>query len=282
MNTLYYNFCGVPVKLEAAQPLGEREQSHLFRTEETEPALTLTLEARRELPEPSGILCGGQGERTVYRNANTVLRRSRDLFRPAPHMDACYSLDEPGTVRCLVREEDWGWATRDKYLWTGAALNQLLLHQRTLFFHASYITCRGRGILFTAPSQTGKSTQAELWRKYRGAQVVNGDKAAVSLREGPEIHSIPFSGTSGICHNVSAPLAAVVVLSQAPRNTVRRMGPIEAVSAVCPNVFADQTVPEEWAMALNLMLDLAASVPVYALACTPDEGAVIALEEAMK
>ena len=54
-----------------------------------------------------------------------------------------------------------------------------------------------------------------------------------------------------------------------------------AIAALCPNVFADQSVAEEWHTALNLLLDLAASVPVYALACTPDERAVRALEQAM-
>ena len=38
---------------------------------------------------------------------------------------------------------------------------------------------------------------------------------------------------------------------------------------------------EEWGTALGLLLDLTASVPVYALACTPDERAVETLEQAM-
>ena len=282
MNTLFYNFCGVPLRINAPRDLGSAEQSRLFRTEPTPHGLDITLAHCPSLPEPEGSFCGSAGDKLVYRAGSAILRRTKDQFRPQAHMDACYDLNKPDTVRALVREEDWLWATRDKYLWAGLALNQLLLHQRTLFFHASYITHQGRGILFTAPSQTGKSTQAELWRKYRGAEVVNGDKAAVSLRETPMIHSIPFSGTSGICKNRSVPLRAVVVLSQAPENTIRRMGVVEVVSAICPNVFADQTVSEEWAIALNLMLDLAASVPIYALACTPDERAVQTLEEAMK
>lgn len=94
-------------------------------------------------------------------------------------------------------------------------------------------------------------------------------------------HGVPFAGTSGICENVSLPLRAVVVLSQAPENSVRRLGPSEAVAALCPNLFVDQAIPEEWQMALHLLLDLVASVPVYALACTPDERAVAALEQAM-
>lgn len=148
-------------------------------------------------------------------------------------------------------------------------------------FHASYVAHDGGALLFTAPSGTGKSTQAELWRVHRGARVLNGDKAAVRLSGAPTAHGMPFSGTSGICENVSLPLRGVVVLSQAKENTVRRLGPSAAVAALGENVFADRSIAEEWSAALNLLLDLAASVPVYALACTPDERAVCALEEAM-
>lgn len=77
-------------------------------------------------------------------------------------------------------------------------------------------------------------------------------------------HGVPFAGTSGICRNVSVPLAAVVVLSQAPENTIRRLSPSEAVAALCPNVFIDSLIPEEWQLALHLLLDLTAQTPVYA------------------
>ena len=197
------------------------------------------------------------------------------------HFRTDYSLDAPELLRCCVREEYWSWATRAKYLWPGVMLNTILLHQRGLIFHASYIVSNGRAILFTAPSRTGKSTQAELWRKFRNAHVVNGDKAGVTLRGQPMAHGVPFSGTSGICENVSAPLAGIVVLSQAKENTVRRLGPSQAVAALCPNVFVDQAIAEEWALALQLLLDVAASVPVYALACTPDVRAVETLEQAL-
>ena len=73
----------------------------------------------------------------------------------------------------------------------------------------------------------------------------------------------------------------IVVLSQAPENTIRRLGPGAAAAALCANLFADQGVPEEWQAALGLLLDLAAAVPVYALACTPDERAVETLERAL-
>ena len=145
----------------------------------------------------------------------------------------------------------------------------------------SYVAHQGWGILFTAPSQTGKSTQASLWEKHRGARVLNGDKAAVRLGERPMVHGMPFSGTSGICENVSMPLGCIVVLSQAKENTVRRLGAQEALSLLSPNVFSDQLISEEWQKTLLLLLDFMAAVPIYALACTPDVRAVEELEAAM-
>lgn len=281
MYTENYCICGVSIQVSAPQPIKKDAQGTLFCAETEKTDLCIALEAAEALPQPAGTLCGTAGEKQTWRSGSTVTRQTKDRFRTQPHLQVRYDLQDVSRVQAIARREDWPWATGTKYLWTGVALNQLMLHFRTMFFHASYVAYQGQGILFTAPSGTGKSTQAELWRKHRGAEIINGDKAAVSLREQPMLHSIPFSGTSGICKNVSLPLKAVVVLSQAPQNTVRRMGPAEIVSALCPNVFADQTVPEEWSLLLNLLLDLATSVPVYALACTPDERAVQALESVL-
>ena len=183
----------------------------------------------------------------------------------------------------MVLEQDCENGYPAPNLWADIMINYLLLPFQTLTFHASYIEYQGQGILFTAPSGTGKSTQAELWRKHRGAMVINGDKAAVRLTEkGAIAYSIPISGTSGICHNISCPLKAIVSLSQAPENKVQRMKASQAVSALFQNVFVDKAVLQEWQTALGLLLDLVTSVPVYSLACTPDVRAVEALEEMIR
>ena len=49
--------------------------------------------------------------------------------------------------------------------------------------HASVINWKDKGILFSAPSGTGKSTQADLWKKYEGAKVINGDRALIRKRK---------------------------------------------------------------------------------------------------
>lgn len=276
-----YRLCGVPLHLDSDRTMKTDDFSERFRSAHSPGGLNFCIRAAEQPAPPLGELRGGSAERAVWQDGGWIYRCCRTHTDAPPYFQTAYRFDRPNEVTCTVRAADWDWATRPQYLWPGLMVNNLLLHFRTLLFHASYITHEGRGLLFTAPSGTGKSTQAELWRVHRGAQVRNGDKAAVRLEPVPMTHSVPFAGTSGICHNISAPLAAIVVLSQAPENIIRRLSPSQAVAALCPNVFIDSFIPEEWQLALHLLLDLAAQTPVYALACTPDERAVAALEQAL-
>ena len=280
MQHTYYQICGLTV--EIISPLRPADTQTTFRIAPAPADLIVTLEPRQALSLPDAQFLGHSRDRTIWRQEQRIIRHNQDFFRPQAHMTTSYALDDWQHVTALVRQEDWPWATDSRYLWTGLALNQLLIHADCLLFHASYICWNGQGILFTAPSQTGKSTQANLWHQYRGAEVINGDKAAVRLGAIPMVHSIPFSGTSGICSNRSCPLEAVVVLSQAHENTVRHMKPTEIIQALIPNIFVEQAVGEEWSLALRLVLDLAASIPVWHLACTPDERAVRALQNALE
>ena len=156
------------------------------------------------------------------------------------------------------------------------AVSQHARFSRGVHRHAA-----GRDLVLRPPSQTGKSTQAALWAQHRGAEVLNGDKAAVRLDGAPTVHGVPFSGTSGICRNVSMPLRCIVLLSQAPENRIRRLGASEALALLPQNAFADASVREEWQRTLSLLLDLISAAPVYALACTPDVRAVETLEHAL-
>lgn len=280
--TYHYTFCNIPLEISSPRAIREDAQTALFRSAGGESPISITLDALPELPAPQLPLLGVRGERSTWSDGVTVTRLTRDPFRREPHLRVTYRLDEPSRVHLTAREECWPWAASSSFLWPGAALPQLLLHRGVLVFHASCIEHDGGAIFFTAPSQTGKSTQAELWRVHRGARVRNGDKAALRLDGPPMAYGMPFSGTSGICEPFALPPRCLVVLSQAPENSIRRLGPVEALQALTPNVFADSLVPAEWAMTLSLLLELVTKIPVYHLACTPDERAVATLENALK
>lgn len=163
------------------------------------------------------------------------------------------------------------------------AMEHMLGQAGGFLLHSAYVDWEGRGILFTAPSGTGKSTQAALWEKHRGAEVVNGDRAAVRMNGGiPMAYGVPFSGTSGISKARELPLAAVVYLSQSKENSLQQLGGYRAFRAVwegCSINTWDKTTVEKISRTVEEIVD---RVPVYHLACRPDEAAVELLERALK
>ena len=165
-------------------------------------------------------------------------------------------------------------------LWTAIDLPYQLSFHGVLVLHSSSVDIGGRAILFCAPSGTGKSTQAGLWEKYRGAKQMNGDKNAIRLRGNvPCAFGLPFCGSSDVCENYALPIAAIVVLSQAKENTIRRLGFIQAVSAISNNCVGHNVIPGTVGRITNTAVDIASVLPVYHLACTPDERAVETLEK---
>ena len=162
------------------------------------------------------------------------------------------------------------------------AFEHMALKADALCFHASHIVYGGRSILFTAPCGVGKSTQAALWEKERGAEIVNGDKALI-LCSGTEVMAsgLPYSGSSGICKNIAAPLQAIVVLAQGRENILQPLRGAEAVRHLMSGVICPPWHSEDREKALSLVLDIAKSVPVFHLSCLPHETAVACLEAAL-
>lgn len=274
-----FQICNVNLLLRTSDPIKVSGENLLFLGEGGQSKLTIDCQKVDKVPVSGSFLDKGLFRLLQKSGKNMVRCRKTGLI----NSKLSYNLEHPNKVQLQVTGKDWDWAMAPSALWTTLFINHLLLSFRVLTVHASYICYNGHGILFTAPSGTGKSTQAELWRQHRGAEVINGDKAGIRVEEGHAmVYGVPFSGTSGICKNRTLPLRAIVVLSQAPVNRAVRLPASQAVAALYPNVFADQHVVEEQQMALSCVLDLVESVPVFSLACTPDVRAVEELEQALE
>lgn len=162
-------------------------------------------------------------------------------------------------------------------------IEHLVARNHGFIFHCSYIDHNGKAILFTAPSETGKSTQADLWVKYRGTEIINGDRAAIRLAEGKLLaEGIPFAGSSQYCKNRSLPIRAIVYLGQAPKTTIRRLRGYEAFSRIWEGVSVNTWDKEDMELVSGVVQKAAEQLPIYHLPCTPDESAVLALEEALR
>lgn len=167
--------------------------------------------------------------------------------------------------------------------WRGLILGALAARgalSGMLLLHASAAEWRGRAVVFTAPSGTGKTTQAELWAKYAGARILNGDKVFISREEdGFYAWGSPWSGSSPYRVNRGAPLAALIVLEKGPENDMKRLSGEEILSRFTPNLFLPYWEEEILASSLGTLDELVRKVPVFSLTCRPDEDAVLLAKE---
>lgn len=162
------------------------------------------------------------------------------------------------------------------------AVEKLLAEAGGAILHSSYIAWQNRAILFTAPSGTGKSTQAALWEQFRGAEVINGDRAVIRFEDDrPLAGGLPFAGSSEICLNRELPLGAVVFLTQAEKTAIRRLDGFEAFHALWKGCSVNTWDRDHVDRISETVERICSAVPVFHLACTPDLSAVIALEKAL-
>ena len=152
------------------------------------------------------------------------------------------------------------------------------------FVHSSVAVFRGRAVLFLGESGTGKSTHTRLWLKnIPGAHLLNDDSPVLSVRAGgggaavrPLVYGSPWSGKTDCYHSASFALAAIVRLSQAPSNSIRRLSVPEAFAALQPSLPPSLMQDERYADSLiDIVSDTIASVPVYHLGCLPDDAAAL-------
>jgi len=169
-----------------------------------------------------------------------------------------------------------------RFMWDTLRLCDILLYHNVLVVHSSLIDTPLGGIAFCAPSGVGKSTQARLWQTYRGAETINGDKSAfVCAGENVTFSSVPFCGTSGIIKNKNTAARAAVFLSQSSENTVERVCAGEIFRLLSRDTIADTAVTQFGRKAVELIMNIAGKLSFYSMGCTPDERAVIALENAL-
>lgn len=152
--------------------------------------------------------------------------------------------------------------------------------REALLMHASAVCVNDKAIVFTAASGVGKTTQAELWQKYRNATIINGDKVFLT-KESEKIVAwgSPWNGSSQYAENIGAEAAAIIVLEQAEENRIRKLQGMEMLEKLLPHVFFPNWDAKCERAVLGILDELLARTDVYLLSCRPDEDAVALVEK---
>lgn len=165
----------------------------------------------------------------------------------------------------------------------GQMIQGPLLKHGILTFHGVLMEHQGYGIIISAFSGTGKTTHARLWRDYRNALIINGDRASCCVKDGTWTgFGLPWSGTSGEQINRSVPLKALVVLERGSQNEAHRIMDLEAFGAVLPHLQYPAWNREMTNKAMAMLDQFLRTIPVIRLRCRPDLEAVHVLYKSLE
>lgn len=190
------------------------------------------------------------------------------------------------TPEQLQRESTPPHRWRDGYLETLAVYRKIceyLIKKDILLFHCSALALDGKAYLFTAPSGTGKSTHARLWRERFGDRVVtvNDDKPLLEFtQDGVIVYGTPYGGKDHLQTNTSAPVAGIVILSQGKTNTIQRISSSEAL----PELIRQSHRPDDPVSLLRYLelVEKLSHLPVFRLSCTISQEAVDVAYQALQ
>ena len=152
-----------------------------------------------------------------------------------------------------------------------------LARDNVFLFHCSAIAFDGAGVLFTAPSGTGKSTHRRLWEECFGERVtvINDDKPLLKVKDdGIYVYGTPWCGKHGIETNMSAKIKAVALIERANENVTEKL----SFDEIYPILFAQTHRPGDplgTVAALRFIDVFAKSVDKYKIKCNISEEAAI-------
>lgn len=198
-----------------------------------------------------------------------------------------YTVSENGTENAAVIETSEAEIMREnsgELQYPPAHLESLAVYRKicnllacdgAFLFHCSAVSFNGDGVLFTAPSGTGKSTHVRLWRECfpESVTVINDDKPLLKVKkDGIYVYGTPWCGKHGIETNTSARVKAVALIERADKNVTERMSFDDGYKVLFAQTHRPSD-PEKAAMALRFVNLLAQSVEMYRVKCNISEEA---------
>ena len=269
-NPVYIRFSGITLRLKPAAPVSFDEDILSLQCEASD-----VVDTEYEIRPLHIPLCPASSP--VFDNNGTIIYRyDEGWLRIYPLLIA----EDGCQVACLLCPDGknvmyypaamWDYYTKPLRCVPYLALELLLLHRDAFLQHSSVVAYNGQAVLFSGPSSVGKSTQADLWHKYLGADIINGDRCVIMKnREGFYGGGSPLAGSSRIYRSEQSPIAGIILLEQSPENRIH-----QCFADALPGLLS-QTLVNSWDTAFmdrlsHLYQELLESVPVYRLRCRPD------------
>ena len=250
------------------------------------PEYIYNIEVSDSLPFAEGKIIARRPDLVVFQDGEEETKglESRLIgVKGNPNFYACYRETSADSAQVVLARDRIRELNIDPMFTSLLALERRFVKRDQMILHCAYVEYQGEAILFSAPSETGKTTQANLWEKYRGGRTVNGDRSLLGKIGGRwTAQGWPVCGTSEVCNNESIPVRAVVMLSQEPENRAERLTPGHAFPLLYSQITVNKWNIQDHLHTIDLIEEFLGSVPVLHLGCTISEEAVLCLENALQ
>lgn len=148
-----------------------------------------------------------------------------------------------------------------------------------LSVHASCLAYGGKSVLFTAPSGTGKSTQAGIWIRHLGASLLSGDRPHLRIRpDGIRAYGVPWDGKEQSFVQDSFPVAAIVEVRQSRDNHIRVLSSDQAFALLMKQSFVPMWDDERKFLTARSIRAVTNRILFYRLFCNMEDEAADLLE----
>lgn len=225
------------------------------------------------LEEPQIPLLTDRGNIKIWADETSDIRAFYDISAPDRILYAI-SRWEGNQIAIRFKYSTGFWDSPYFVIWPLLHLEAQLLLTHSLVLHCCYIQYKGKAILFTAPSGTGKTTHAEIWERVYGSEIVNGDQGLLQQRkDGWDASGFPLSGSAVECDNKTFPIQAIVIIRQSPNNYIEELAMSQKLSLIYSECTVNKWNQKRISSAIDLLLDLIQKVPVVMLHCNMEDDA---------
>lgn len=268
-----FKICGLTIQFEPDEPVTDIKEYSLFRVNKMKMPDIRVRVLREPLPKaPCDLVCSEDRRRRIVLNHI----KHDYTFLPDPvikeYVPYACAVHGKGSVDLFL---DYKGALWDTMLFDALNFTDLFFEYGIGILHASFICINKKAVLFAGPKQIGKSTQADLWMKYKNASIINGDRAGIRIdRNGLTAFGLPFCGTSGICRNEQYPVTAIVFPQKSSINTLTRLSEVESFMQLIGCLSFMYSDMDAQNTALNFADQMATKCLCLRLDCRPDVQAV--------
>lgn len=277
MNSKFFEIGGIVFELRSRCKIADSVLFSSFRTEPREPDEIIEI-SESGISDISGSLIKSYSNKEIYEYDG---KRFLYTYYPDSGKKVYFACSEyeNNITRLAV---DYDEQLYDSMLFSAVDFPGILMKYNSFLFHCSFIIADGKAILFSGESGKGKTTQAELWNKYRNSEIINGDRAILKF-DSDKLRACgtPYCGSSNTSVNKSAEVAAVIFPEHAKENSIIKFkSSFDAVPALMSQFSLDNQ--ENILKAFSFAEEIFKKTPMFRLPCLKDETAVAAAENAIK